>query len=1077
MIDYSALTGSQTEAIVSEGSNLLVSAGAGSGKTSVLSLRVLRKLETGVSLDKLIILTFTNLAAEEMKHRIKLAIESNPDLEQQLDLVDGAMISTFDAFALRIVREYNYRLGLPDKIEIADTIVLDTLRKSCLDQAIRELYLEAPAELEPVLSRFFDRNDSRLYTAIDTIASGIEILPEGTTGYLKDIEACFHEDSIELRTAEFQTLIDQTITDLKTDFDSFYLRYMDDHNPKISAYVETMKAYYDELTRTSELTELIDFFKRRKHPQNLSKSNDIEADTLAEVKAFHNSLKSRSDEIRNLFTKLFITAKDDILNAVKDTEATVMLLARTAVRFLDLFAASKLENRIFHFSDIIRYAITLLETRPEIRKRFLEDVNEIMVDEYQDTSDLQERLLELIGNNNLFMVGDIKQSIYGFRYANPGNFRKKYHAYSRNEGGKAINLKENFRSRRQVIDCVNNVFSRIMDERIGGIDYHLDQALVFGQKAYEQTLIGSINHEPEFLCYNEESIRNISGRISVMQAEALAVKNDILEKLGSGYTVLDRKTNKLRKATFRDFAILADRKSSFQIFQDTLVKAAIPVEVFSEEYFSLGEEIEFVWQFLRLVGHMSQLDTPYSEYASDLIGLARSFVYRIKDDTIVSLLLDSKGQAIGESLRLVESVPEIKAITDTALAIASALDRLPLPELLENIYARTGIFDHIAALDNPGIREKKLSYLHEKSRAFATRGFKAFLTYFDSVYQNKDFDIEFVDSESRFDDTVKIMSMHKAKGLEYPICYYIGLDKRFNYTDNRNFVIFDREYGIVTKAFHDGFQDTILHVLMNKKNYREYVSERIRLFYVALTRAREKQIFVVNTDNVVPYSPRMNNKGYVDPEIRSRFHSYADLLSCLDLADVWFRDADFSFSDSRQRVHPELSEPNRRDYRQFQFEPRYAVRKTLAKAKDKLLTEAEKEAIANGETLHNVLEHFDFSDLDNSLAAISEELGSKVKKLVSSKPFSELSKARIYQEYPFTWENDGETISGVIDLLIIRDDIAYVIDYKLKDTTDPAYANQLEGYAKYVGAIARVPVETYLYSLISEKLVRIGERP
>ncbi len=1074
MIDYSQLTPNQIMAVNKEGTNILVSAGAGSGKTRVLSLRVLRKLEDGVPLDKLVILTFTNLAANEMRQRIKDNIKLNQKLKNQLPLLDNAMISTFDAFALRIVKEYHYRLNLPKTISIADNVVLDKMRKVALEDTLKAFYLRKDKLFTDAIERLFDRDDEAFSLAVDTVAKNLETIPERADQIDKYRNLYFSETKIKNYVQEFNDLILNLIQSIKPVYERFSSQFHSVSNTKIKEYMAKMDAFYHDMFALISLDSLIRFFRFQKHPTVVSKSQDVDEETIEAIKSFHSQLRTKVKEIADIFVKLAIDDTSDIVCDILETETTVKIVMEVANCFLEKYESLKRKHSLFHFSDIMKYAIRLFTEHKDILESFRSEINEIMVDEYQDTNDLQEYLLNLLGHNNLFMVGDIKQSIYGFRNANPKNFLQKYHEYSHGQDGIVIDLLENFRSREEVLDFVNFVFTTMMDESIGGIDYQDNQALRFGLKAYVDLSGPNQDYLPEILQYDFELLSEKSKFLSKSEVEAIAIRNDILRKMEQKFIIFDPKSHLLRPVEYDDFAILVDRRTSFDLIQKTLVLASIPVEIYTDEMFSMSEEIQFVWQFVRLVNCLKNPETIAENFASCFLGVCRSFVYQKSDDALVDLFISRKFKTTSDIYGL-KSFREFNKVIEDVEIINRLIPEAPLHNALEKLYEITDIYFHLAKLDNPASREAKLDFLYQKTVEFSGFDFDGFIDYLTTVYQNNNLDIEYQNSQRSFENTVKVSSMHKSKGLEYPICYYCGLDKKFNYTENKNLFIFDQTYGLVTKTFKNGFKNTILHTLLERKNYQEYVSERIRLFYVALTRAREKQILLLDASSISEAEIIIDASGYLDLDIRRKFRRYTDLLSHLRLVPQWIHSVDLSLL----KPHTEYSELKEThdafEIKHLDFDFSAISEVTYHKSELKIFSEQEKAALVYGSVLHETMEHFDFKNLSKSLERIDKQLAPKIRSLVSTKPFQDLENSQVYQEYPFAYKDGLIDKMGVIDLLIVSKNIIFIIDYKLKDITSEDYRHQLIGYKRYIETLTQIPVETYLYSFSDESLVMIGD--
>jgi len=417
-----------------------------------------------------------------------------------------------------------------------------------------------------------------------------------------------------------------------------------------------------------------------------------------------------------------------------------------------------------------------------------------------------------------------------------------------------------------------------------------------------------------------------------------------------------------------------------------------------------------------------------------------------------------------------------KQIINDLNIIVEKMYKVPAHKLLQMIYDQLQLFKSVAMLDNPEVAEAKLDFLIAKVEELAYFSVNDLFEYFSFLYDNPSIDIEYSKSSAKGLNSTKLMTMHKSKGLEFPICYYAGLDKKFNYSENKSFFVFDKEYGLITKSFDNGFKDTIYHILLKRKNYQSYVSERIRLFYVALTRAKEKMILVTNVSKWKNTNLIYNNLGYLDVGIRRKFSSYTDVLSSIPSLSSWFQNIDIKYESIQPDSQIALSnkfEPV--SYLKFNFDAFCKEEYHFSKNSISLYSKAEKEAMHFGTMLHEALEHFDFKNVDASLSNLPVFLQDKLKPLLISFPFQNIEEAEIYQEYEFYDETIDTTQSGIIDLMLVYKSKVYLIDYKLKNTDESAYLIQLNGYADYIRKITKKPVDTYLYSLLTNELICLKE--
>ena len=413
-----AWTPEQQYAIDVEGNNVIVSAGAGSGKTAVLTQRVIRKLLSGVHINELLILTFTNAAAAEMKDRIRKAILKHAELKDEIDLLDGAYITTFDSYALSVIKKYHTRLNISNKIAITDEVVVDLLKKELLDQIFEEKYLTPKKEFMNLINHFCLKDDKELKKYILNILKKIE-LKYDKSSYLDNY---FDIDNIDIFINEYLEVIFNKVNEIKELFRDLPSYFNNDFCLKMEdAYKGIINSTnYEELVNSLEFTNP----RAGKYSCN-------------EARYIKNSIDSLLKEIKELcIYENTNEMKEEFLSTVSDTKEIVSILRELDKRIDDY----KSNNEIYNFGDVSRLAIKVVLENEDIREEIKNSFNEILVDEYQDTNDTQEKFISLISKNNVYMVGDIKQSIYRFRNANPYIFKDKYDRYSNSDDGIKIDL-------------------------------------------------------------------------------------------------------------------------------------------------------------------------------------------------------------------------------------------------------------------------------------------------------------------------------------------------------------------------------------------------------------------------------------------------------------------------------------------------------------------------------------------------------------------------------------------------------------------------------------------------------------
>ncbi|MDD5292984.1 MAG: UvrD-helicase domain-containing protein [Candidatus Izemoplasmatales bacterium] len=1070
--DISHFTSSQQKAIMHEGGNILVSAGAGSGKTSVLTERVIRKLQEGIQLDSLVILTFTTLAASEMKHRIKDALNLLPELKAQSDMMDEAMISTFDAFALRIVSDHHYLLDLPKHIAISDRVLLDEASEWALNEVFESHYLDPSDSFRALVTRLFARNDDMLKEAIGSLARGLETHP-GRMRILREYEHHYlSNEALDEIMMHFHALIMNEVQKIRQSYEALLSMLEQSTDPRAKPFTQQIVGSYQIVFSEDSLEVLAEEVQNLKQPQ-IPRKRGEEDGFHESVKDIYTAFRARIDQLKKRLGMFYMREDASFREDVLETRPTIMEVVRLTMEYMIHLEQYKKDHQLYHFSDIMILLIQLFETHPDLLREYREKIHEIMVDEYQDTNDLQERILEMLGNDNVFMVGDVKQSIYGFRNANPKNFIRKLHSFSRDGQGTLIELRENFRSRKSALDATNHMFSQWMDEALGGIDYQNSEELMCGNQAYNRHVHNGVSYEPEIIYYDLDRYREGNPKIPQAEIEARWIASDIVRRITRQDQVYDPKLGSMRHIEQSDFAILMDRKTEFETYQKCLVDAGLMVDVFTEELFSTSEEIRFVIHFVNAIS-VYLGDDEGDLFRFSLWGLLRSFVYRVQDDEIIRLF-----HAFPEMnpKKMIDEPPTsaLALVGSHIKTVCEAVPFLPIETVCEKIYQVTNIWGLLHRLDHPELREKRLEFFYETIRSLNWYTFNDWVRYCRRLHDNRDIDIDFSLAQTK-ERGVQLLSMHKSKGLEYPICYYSGLYKQFNYTENKAFFVFDSSYGLFTKAYRNGFLNTAIHALHEEQNRQDYLSERIRLFYVALTRAKEKQILLLPR-TFVPENHVLDQKpSLIDPDIRKRARSFADLLSILNIPESWLHEMDTPGQVRLQQPLMKDLQTTSLPRKSFEFAEEDMIPKTYSKTSLGILDDHRWQMVQKGNELHRQLEDFDFFGYFKGGDLIEDEsLLSCVQPLLDSPAFAGGVPDNIHQEYAFTTKIDKDMFSGVIDLLVEYPDYVVIVDYKLKHLDDEAYIQQLEGYKRYIKRMLNKPVAAYLYSLTDQNIIQVGK--
>jgi len=1060
-------TPSQLEAINLRHTNILVSAGAGSGKTGVLKERVIKYLEEGTHIDELIILTFTNAAAKEMKSRITLAIMNDSLLDLELKRINQAVISTFDSFCLSLVKQYHYLLDLPKSISIADKIRLMKLEEETLEKVLKDNYIQSTSSFKEFVFSLFQRGDNLVYDSIIKLAKFLNKQPN-TINYINSFEErYFKEDIVEDFYLEFKEYIYDLFNEFVRTFNNLRREISGYETDKIIDYISVIDNIIVSLSKKDDFDEFINILINIDFPRSpgIKKDNPIKD----EFKGYHKLLKDQLIQIKTIFETSKATSKTVLINNVLKTKSLSLELLNLTKQYLNLLQVEKKKQNLYDFRDIFAFAIKLLEENPEIRDYYKYNIVEIMVDEYQDTNDLQVYFLNLIANNNLFMVGDMKQSIYGFRDANPRNFLDKYHEYSKTNKGKVIDLRENFRSRKQIIKDINLCFTHTMDEKIGGINYQDNQSLIFGLTEYEaEDKID--NYGIQLIRYNSKTEKEADPLLNRTKIEIKLLASDILERI-QNKKILNIKTKSFRPLRFSDIAILIDRKTDFNQISKYLSNNGIPVNLYSKEPFLVSEEMLFLTSFLKLIRCFYDEEYLKDNFKQVFYSVTRSFVYQIKDEEIISFLIKEEIKQL-DDLKVLKKYKEFTKIYETISYLLEIMFDLPLYDFILEVYQTINLYHALKYLDNPSEKEEKLDFFLRNIKGFECFNFDDLIAYLDDIEQHFDWDIEYSQEEKDI-DAVKIMTMHASKGLQFPLVYLLGLSKKFNFEDNKDFFICDNHYGIITNVIEEGYYPTFMRYLYLEKARKEYISERIRLFYVALTRAKEHIIMIVDDEAIKEDKKSLDETGYVDSYIRMKYNSYMDFLSSTTIfnrSHSYIPEVNLN-KDKKENI---INSKKIINIKSFNFNPKPKTKKAYSKKNNNILNDEIIESITYGDYIHHILEQVDFYNLEDSLKMIKDNrLKESLKYLVNSELLDLEMHPKIYQEWEF-YDNSLDMLKhGIIDLLVEYDNMFYIIDYKLKHIDDEAYKEQLQGYFDYISSKTNKEVRCYLYSIMDKTIKRV----
>ena len=893
-------TTEQQQVIDLRNRNILVSAAAGSGKTAVLVERIVKIITDKnhpVDIDHLLIVTFTNAAAAEMRERIGNAIEKaldeqpgNEHLLRQLTLIHNAQITTIDSFCLYVVRNHFHEIDLEPNFRIGDEGELKLLREDVLGRVLEQNYEEPSEAFSDFVEGYASgRTDAALNEMILQLYEFSRSYP-WPEKWLDSFVGIYRiENREELDRAEWLAPLTQNIRFVLKDCEQLLkqalaITQQDDGPDMYEKAVQSDLEKYEGLSRLTSFCELSGALSDIKYDR-LASSRGFEGDPdkLELVKSLREQAK---DVVKKLCRQYFFCSPEMMIEQLERTEPMLEEVVRLTKQFADEFAAAKRRKNLVDFHDVEHFALQILvdeetEKAKKTAEEFRDTFEEIMIDEYQDSNEVQETLLRSIsreerGENNIFMVGDVKQSIYRFRLARPELFMKKYDSYSLEESTtQRIDLHKNFRSREEVLTCTNDIFYKIMARSLGNVEYDAEAALYPGA-SYPV----SADFIPEILLAdsNDELLEDTE-LTDKKTLEAKIVAEEI-KHLMKTQPVTDKEAGTLRAARYSDIVILLRSLSGWA---DSLVEVlngnGIPAHTVSSTGYFSTVEVQTVLSMLRL------LDNPRQDIP--MAAVLRSPMAGLTDEELAVLRLEDGSVPFHEAvLELAEGLYEEdgqKEISDSEAdseadqkqgrnadgkkeddiettahrkllkfykkyrQLRQLVPDTPIHELIEIILRETGYGHYVAAMPAGNRRTANLNMLLEKAAAYEKTSYKGlfhFVRYIDEL-QKYDVDFGEADMVGENEDVVRIMSIHKSKGLEFPIVIVSGMGKNFNKQDTRSKMVLHPELGIGLD-YMDGKKriksPTIAKKAIAKQIDLENLGEELRVLYVALTRAKEKLI-------------------------------------------------------------------------------------------------------------------------------------------------------------------------------------------------------------------------------------------
>jgi ATP-dependent helicase/nuclease subunit A len=881
-----AWTSEQQKVIDLRNRNILVSAAAGSGKTAVLVERIISMItdsNSPIDIDKLLIVTFTNAAAAQMRERISEAIEQkleeepeNAHLQKQATLVHNAYITTIHSFCLRVIRNHFNRIDLDPSFRIGDEGELKLLKSDVIERILEKHYEEKSEEFFHFVESYSTGKSDKDLEAIILQLYHFAMSYPWPEQWLLQCKQDYELTSIKEmeQTSWYQNMtvhIQITIEEMLEEVSRLIELSQSPDGPYM--YEGTLQEEKAMLIKLSESNSYEDYYNRFKgitFGRLSSKKDENVSSTLREV------VKKQRDGIKktigSLTERYFYDSPGQLLTDMQNCSESIDVLVNLTIQFIEEYQKAKIDKNLVDYNDLEHFALNILvekdketDWKPtEAAKEYRDIFEEIMIDEYQDSNLVQEMTLravskESVSAHNLFMVGDVKQSIYKFRLARPELFMEKYNTYSLEESTlQRIDLDKNFRSRIEVLDGTNFIFHQIMGKTLGGIEYNSECALYLGAAHLEP--IKENDYEAELMIIDLDSAKveeeNHKKRsiledkeYTARELEAKAIATRIKEMINNenGLKVIDKRTKEYRTARYSDIVILLRTMAGWaETFNSVLISEGIPAHTGSQTgYFSTIEVITLL-NLLRIIDNPLQdipftavLTSPIVSFSGEELAVMKS---TYQDDNMYEACkrYSLEGEDILLKTKLYHFFEQMEQFRKIAVYT-------PIHELIWMLLDRTNYGRYVAAMPGGEQRKANLDMLVEKAIAFEHTSYKGLFNFIRYIENLQKYDVDFGEAEivNENDDTVRLLSIHKSKGLEFPVVFVSGMGKAFNNQDARAKLIMHPDLGIGADYIDFKLRvkaPTLMKKAIQKQIQMENLGEELRVLYVALTRAKEKLI-------------------------------------------------------------------------------------------------------------------------------------------------------------------------------------------------------------------------------------------
>lgn len=882
-------TDAQKKAIEHRGHNILVSASAGSGKTAVLVQRVIETIQT-IDVDQLLIVTFTKLAAQEMKDRIRQAVQKQIAQLQQKDVLteaekkalqhyrrqinrlNVAQISTIHSFCEQVIHKFYYLDNIDPDFKILEDPAQTVLLRQEVFAAIREDYYNQDDTAFFKLTETFsnDHDDAGLEAAIYQIYDYMRAFADSAQ-WLHDLVQPYQNYAVTLENPIFK---EQALPELKAQTQALiqkvtqYAERLTDMNlDRFAEYYQKYQApllLLQKAIATNDYTEIhkVDLDHLGINAPRISPKKEIEVENKDLLNALKKDFRTQLKALAKFKTNYFGLSEVDLQKTNVACQSLLQTLIDVVQRFAQQYQLAKQQRGFLDFSDLEHKAYTLLryqdaQGQHPVQSFYRMQFKEVLIDEYQDINPLQEALLKTVADQtkgNRFMVGDIKQSIYGFRMADPGLFATKYAHYQdgATAGDERIILADNFRSKKTVTDFVNFIFAQLMTQDLGGIAYDQNAYLHFGAAYYPNDTT-----PVEVLLTQKDEPKDLTQKVA--KSSILKVIQRIQKMIEAQETIYDPELGENRPIKYQDIAILVRSRYANTDLVDAFKQVDIPIVVSDTENYFKTTELQVMLALLQLIDNVDQdiplvavLRSPMYQFDENELGYIRG-QQQTKDDSFYECLLQVYQQAEQSEVCQADFTARVQQFFADLKVYRDMARNNQISDLIWKIYDRTGFLDYVSGMPSGAQRRANLNALYDRAKQYEQTGFKGIFKFVNFIkqMQKNNKDLAQPNRASTLNDAVQVLTIHGSKGLEFPIVFCLGLEHQFNQKENQGSYLLHQTLGIgLTYLTEDRVKiPTIQRNSVRQSKNVLNLAEELRLLYVAMTRAQQRLILVAELKN------------------------------------------------------------------------------------------------------------------------------------------------------------------------------------------------------------------------------------